>query len=477
MKKQFHLDLLVKEHLKKNTIQLFNGENEEDYSEFYTICESVDSFIQSEWNGKDQRFLEQHKNAILGHEKEVNYFIERIEEYLSKNHKQYVLYPKWYPGLAEGVFHERYGLAGVHQWKTLEETTSCKIIGERVYYLINGKQQQQEQTFSKERLHQLKSALLLGDINQGHNEDYHQLYMVDGTRIEIFNKVKQTAIVFRKYVVQTFTFEEQSRRNTIDSLSIPFLESMVKCGFNVSFTGPVRTGKTTFLATYQSYEDTTLEGVQIETDPEIPWHIIMPKAPIIQLLADGEELRHVIKPIMRSDGDYLIMAEARDGLALSVAVEITRKGTRRVKMTYHTGNAVNYCFDVAQMISKQVGGDVWANMLQVAEGFHYIFAFQQMAYDRSKKKLKGIYEIRFNSETLLISTHQICKYEPELDDWTYNYDIGEQISEIGNEEDPLAFEIFRNELKKLSEAKPMKGKNAFVSPYSRLMTQNISGGK
>lgn len=461
---------------KRKTKITYYNHDDHDFSEFKDLCEEIKAYFNEKLNEESEDMLQYQKNAILGHPKEVNYFLEIIEEYLRKNNREEVPFPPWYDSLSIGVFHERWGLAGIYNWFGMSHSSSCKIIGSRIYFLINGKQQLQPQTFSVERLNQLKKALLLGTPERRLNEKFHEIYMVDGTRIEIFNAAKEVSIVFRKYIVDKYTFEQQAKLGTIDHKMIPLLEKKVECGFNVAFTGPVRTGKTTFLTTWQSYENLTLEGVSVETDPEIPFHKIMPTAPIIQLIADEDDLDDVVKPIMRSDGDYLIMGEARDGKSLNVAVELTKKGTRRVKVSFHTGSPTNFCFDVALLISKQLGGDVWANMIQVAEGFHYIYSFLQLPHDKSKKKLKGIYEIRFNPETLLISTHQICKYNQQTDDWEYMFDIGERIEEIGMEENPVAFLQFKEMLKQLSEEKPFIGNHIKVSPYSRLMTIGVPKG-
>ena len=91
---------------------------------------------------------------------------------------------------------------------------------------------------------------------------------------------------------------------------------MVSLGYNVAFTGAVRTAKSTFLSTWQAYENRELEGVMIETDPEIPMEKLMPEAPIVQLIADGDRLSAITKNLLRSDADYFIMAEARDGACL-----------------------------------------------------------------------------------------------------------------------------------------------------------------
>lgn len=467
--KEFYLDSYIENSQKENfgSVVLKFDEN---YLEFKQLCEDIKEFFNEKSEQDSDNMLKHQKRAILGYEEEVNYYLELIEEYLTKNKKYDVAFPPWYTSLEEAIFHERWGFAGINQWLKMTDSSSCKIIGNRIYFLINGKQQLQKQTITDNRLLQLKKALLLGSPEKRLNEKFHEVYTADGTRITIFNRAKEHSIVFRKYVINTYNFEQQVKLNTIDKDMVPLLEAMVGCGYNVAFTGPVRTGKTTFLTTYQSYEDSTQEGVLIETDPEIPLHKIMPTAPIVQLIADDEELEEVMKPLMRSDGDYLIMGEARTGKALNLAVEITKKGTRRVKMSFHTGNVTNICFDVAQMITKEMGGDVWANMIQVAEGFHYVFAFQQLPNNKSIKKLKGIYEINLDPETLIISTKQICRYEQLTDKWSFKNSISERIREVGYEENPEAFQLFEKELEKLSQLKPMTGEHIKISPYSKLMS-------
>jgi hypothetical protein len=106
-------------------------------------------------------------------------------------------------------------------------------------------------------------------------------------------KAGQEAIIFRRYVVPSLSFQEQARRGTVPEEAIPLFETMVRLGFNVAFVGAVRTAKTTFLSTWQALEDPVLEGVMVETDPEIPMDKLLPGAPILQLLADGEELQKI----------------------------------------------------------------------------------------------------------------------------------------------------------------------------------------
>lgn len=450
-----------------------NAFSDKEFSEFYRLCEQVKDYIKEKSKSSQEEWNKRQKKAMLGYQKEVSYYQNEINDYLEKEHKTHIEFPPWYDTLVEAIFHENWGLAGIYEWIKHGKSSSCKIIQPRIYFLENGEAVLKPQRISKERYNALRKALLLNDTSQRENTDNQELYMVDGTRIEIFNNHKENSgegiIVFRRYTVKDYTFENLAEKGTIGKEAIPLLKHMVGCGFNVNFVGPVRSGKTTFLTTYQTLENPKLEGVLVETDPEIPLHILMPTAPIMQLVVDGDDLDKLVKPLMRSDADYLIMGEARDGRALRLMLMLTKKGTRRVKGTYHTGRVQDFCYDVAQEISNIYGGNIWSYMTQVATNFDFLFEFRSDQKDKSKKRLVGIHELRFDPNTLLIQTNAICLYDSVEERWSYNNDLSEDIRSLGIEENREAFKLFEDELKSLAELYPMKQNPIRVSPFSRLV--------
>jgi pilus assembly protein CpaF len=476
--KPFYLDKYISDKKgyeinKRNEVFTVN-----DQMKFEQICEDVKDHFNKEWV-KDQGnkgehsalLLERQKEAIIGVTKQVNYFKDKINEYIKLNMCEDIWYPEEsYENLTDAIFHENWGLAGIAKWKTLTECSSAKIIGDRIYFLIDGKPKLQEKTISTERFFQLKKALLLKTPKIRMDAPYAEVYMESGERITIFSKERvkegQASIVFRKYVVKNFSFDEWVTRHSIPEELKPLLISMVKIGYNVAFVGAVRTGKTTFLTTYQAYEDPELEGVMIETDPEIPIHRIMPTAPIMQIIADGDELIDIKKELMRSDADYLIMAEARDAFALDLAVETANKGTMRCKLCYHIKFVEDFCYDVANKIITQFGGNLDYHIVKVAKSYQYIFEFVQLS-DKSQKRLKGIHEVRYDKSTYEISFHAICKYDFDKDSWTFKNDIGDDKKLIAYESERNAFDIFSSELSKLEKLYPMVGDNVTIPVYGQ----------
>lgn len=347
-------------------------------------------------------------------------------------------------------------MAGLSQWfgSEYKESSSAKLIGDRIYFMEEGHMVLQPQRMEKLRREQLLRALLLLTPEQRMDREFHEVYLLDGTRVTIFRggmtKQDQDVIVFRKYVVPRYRFEEQAKRGTIPERAIPLFEAMVKLGFNVVFTGAVRSSKTTFLSTWQSYEDPSLEGVLLETDPEIPLHQIMPEAPVIQMLAEGDRLDSIVKNVLRSDADYVIFAEARDGQALDTAVRLAAKGTKRMKMTFHTRRPTDFPLDAALEIAKF--RDVPLELMQkkVAASFDYIFHFIQLK-NKSQKRLNSIYQMDMDTESDQIVMKPVCLYDPVQDRWKFYHTVSKEKRQYAMEEDAEECRRFEALLLRLSD--------------------------
>lgn len=471
--KEFFVGEYINKIKNQNIPNIRKNENISDEKSFYILCDEIKKYFHDEWdkqynnNDEVQKALELQKKAIIGFPKEVRYFKDKVEKYLNDNNIKEHWFPKWYKNIVDGVFHENWGLAGLSEFFLLEDSSSAKVIGERVFFQIKGEQKLMPQKINTERMNQLIKALLLKTPKLRH-ENYAEVYTIGGERIAIYDegivKEGQRSIVIRNYVVKDYRFEEQAKRKTIPKEIIPLFYKMIELGYNVAFLGPVKSAKTTFLQTWQRYENPKLEGVLIETDPEIPIHRLLPTAPIQQIVADGEKLKGIIKPLMRSDADYLILAEARDGVACYIAVKAANKGTRRVKMTYHTTDITDFCYDVADDIVKEMGGSLENTIIKTAKSFQFLFQFKQLQ-DKSQKRLKTIYQLEYDRKKRQVIYNKICSHNAESDSWEFNYAVGETIAAIGVEENPEAFKLYKQTLKELSEKFPMRDKDTEIIPY------------
>ena len=446
------------------------------FSDFFDLCKAVEAAFEREWrNAQDwerEERLQKEKKAIMGYTEEMEAYKEEIKRILDHiRPERHISLPPWYNSLEEGIFAELYGLAGLTLWAYDQkpeymESQSAKLIGERLYCLINGKSVLQPQKISRERREQLKRAILLATPNERIEKGFHETYLHNGIRISIFSgektKANQEVMVFRKYVLKELTFEKMAELGTIPADSVELFKTMVKIGYNVLFSGQVRAGKTAFMQCWQRYEDDSLEGLAIATDPETLWHKLMPKAPIMQIVADGKDLQAVSKALLRGDNDYVLLEEMRDAYAYKLALDITSTGTTRSKATIHSGDGIDIPFRMASAIADQFGDDYKGTLMQIFRNWHYIFEFYQEQGNRGQKRLKAIKELRYDAKTDKVSIHTICIYDKEDNKWKWKWDIGEDKEAIGMLQ-PKEFKKMKNTIKFLEQRNPIM-ENTVIYP-------------
>ena len=450
-----------------------------DKRDFQSVCELIESALsQSDQNTDtspaafNAADLATQKRAIIGYGEEVAAYMRAIGNVLdTQGLRGSFAVPPWYTNEEDAVFHEVWGRAGMAQWwqDPWAHSPSAKIIGDEIFFLSDGKMRRMPQRISAHRREQLIRAFLLLSPEERLDKDFHEIYLLDGCRVTVFKggiaKRDRDTIVFRRYIIPEYTLAEQAARGTIPQASIPMFTAMARTGYNVVFCGSVRSAKTTFLSTWQRLEDPSLEGVMVETDPEIPLHTLMPGAPVVQLICDGERLKLISKNLLRSDADYFIIAEARDGIALDTAVRVARKGQGRMKMTFHTRDPLSFPEDAAVEIVRSYGGDVRETAIRVAGSFDYLFHFVSQRRDNTKK-LCGLFEVgKATYESHLFSAEErargwyvreVCRYSFERSDWTFTSRISAAKAARGLESDTCAFAEFERGLKRLAEQGALK---------------------
>lgn len=414
--------------------------------EFNEILNFVLVNSEKEWKDANDFeraiLLDEQKKCILGDDEAIRGSKEKISKLLEENKIWCEQIPEYYSSLEDAIFNELYGLAGLAPWvydETLEykNSQSAKLIGNRLYCLIDGKSKLQPQVIRAERREQLKRTFLMASPKERLEEGFHEVYLFNGIRVTIYSgdrtKKDQDVMVFRKYLLKDYTFEKFAQLGTIPNEAVILFKLMVKIGFNVIFTGPVRSGKTTFMQAWQSYEDESLEGVAIATDPETPWHEIMPKAPIMQLVCDGKELEEITKSLMRGDNDYIILEEMRDAVAMNLALEITSTGTHRSKATIHSNSAYDLPRRMAEKIRIKYGGNQKEIEDRIIRNYSYVLEFAQVENDRAKKKLISLCEYSFDEKTGKREISEIISYNKERDKWIWKYHFGEDNLKIGKD--------------------------------------------
>lgn len=409
---------------------------------FEEACETVLRVFESEWrtfsdHERTER-LEKEKRAIMGFKEEMDEYKSAIARIVEEKGLTDAECPEWYKNVPEGIFHELYGLAGLAPWAYDEKeeyasSSSAKLIGDRLYCLIGGVSVLQPQQIKTERREQLKRSLLMSAPKERLEQGFHEVYLRNGIRITIYSgertKPGQDVMVFRKYLLEDLTFESLEKLGTTPEGSSELFRCFVSTGMNVLFAGPVRSGKTTFLRIWQSYENRCLEGAAVATDPETDWYQIMPDAPIMQLVADGKQLEEITRPLMRGDNDYIILEEMRDAVAFKTALEIASVSTGRCKATVHIGDAASLPFMMAERIRHRYGGSTEDIMKRIADSFDLVFEMRQDEQDRSRKKLMAITQYYTDPESGLPSFSRLMVYDPVTGRWKWNRELSPKITE------------------------------------------------
>lgn len=451
--------------------------DESNMAQFMRVCKIVEAtfekdFVDTDDEAKWQK-LSREKRAIMGYEYECNYYKERIKDIINEKKLSETYYPSWFPNLHEAIFAEVYGLSALAPWaydmtEAYKKSQSAKLIGDKLYCMIDGKEQLQPQRLDGKRREKLKRALLLSTPRERLEYGFHEVYLHNGIRITIFSgertKPSQDVMIFRKYLIKKLDFDNFYKLGTIPKEAISIFELMVKIGFNVVFVGPVRSGKTTMLQTWQCYEDTSLEGVAISTDPETPWHEIFPEGPLMQIVADGENLETITKSLLRGDNDYIILEEMRDAQAFKLALDITSTGARRCKGTIHDGDAVNVPFKIGSEVSYKYGGSIDNNISLFYKNFDLAIELCQDKDDKGKKILKSIVIFNYDIKANKVVATYLCKYDFINKCWIWSdYDFNKLASKYS--EYAMEISALNDMVSKISLGKVIDGWEIYPAYY------------
>lgn len=127
---------------------------------FEEACALVQAVMEGRWRAADDEakamLLEREKRAIMGYEEEIESYQADIRAILTEADVTDAGIPPWYRSAEEGVFAELYGFAGLTPWvydatPAYQASSSAKLIGDRLYCLIDGKTILQPQRISRER--------------------------------------------------------------------------------------------------------------------------------------------------------------------------------------------------------------------------------------------------------------------------------------------------------------------------------------
>ncbi|QSO50138.1 ATPase, T2SS/T4P/T4SS family [Alicyclobacillus mengziensis] len=410
-------------------------------------------------------FAPRQHDAITRDPSAMSFFKERIQNFIRQNPEMHgVHYPNHYENLTEALFEETLGFGPLSVWFK-KPTAGAKVSGRSIMFDIDGIYQ--EQPFSFRSLYDVERVIryltLIDPTKQPnrHNPDV-EVDLRDGTRVAILSTgwVKQPIFTLRQYTFQTFTFAHEAEMRTIGHEAVDLFGYLSSCYLNTAVSGPVKSGKTSFVTVIVGARNAKDIVASLETDTsEIRLHKAFPERinHIHELTVPLDRAPSVFRALLRHDARYIVLPEGR-----TVEIELILMAAKRGNGFVTSFHQDRYFEDMPAEFATEI--------LRAFPSRNYREEYKRAAKaldvvinispgKGGRKIVTAVYVYEFNTLTNELAMHPWIRYDRDTDSWTYNSFIPEGLREhIEGLPDPdltSAFDNFERELKKLTEAKPM----------------------
>jgi len=461
----------------KNNLLIYKKDSV-NVTEFKEVVRRVEQHFNAKFDSNDtektQERLRMQHEAITGVKKAISFYKNEITDFLRKENLLQSSFPSYYHSLTDAIYHDLYGLGPLVTWYDYPNSQAAHIMGTSIFFEIGDRLIKQTVEFENiDRVKELVRALVLKDSHSQINE-YNpklEISMEDGSRVTMFVPPlsRQISITFRRFVVSKLTFEDQAMKSTIDKQAISLFRALSIIRPNTGITGPVKSGKSTFLNTVYGERNHDQKIVCVEKHYELGLGLHYPGRPLDELVATEQQLLNLFPSILRTDFIYLIVGELR-----SVEAELCMLGAERGSMgllfTFHNTFPVNIPGQIARLILDAFSNRKYeSELVRAADNINIIITMEQME-DKSKK-VTGVLEVRLDPVSLLISVHEIIRYDDITDTWQYKFDVSEQLLKRLRKNNSKWTETFINELKRLERLSPIIGDTVTYSTESRLLNR------
>jgi len=478
----FHItELESKEHVRhKPAIQRASSHSLSD--EFKALCMQVRNNFRvknEQRTDKDMKKWQalQH-DAVIGKPEAVQLFMGEIEEHIRVNQLQHVKQPSYYHSLVEAVFKQTFGLGPISVWKKhpkYARSQSARIMGRKIFFDIPGEKALQPFSYESEEevveniIEKIRMKDEFSHINQ-YNPTL-ELDLEDGNRVTIMIPplVRRPTIIFRNDTMRAPTLEDLVDEGTIPSESLPIVRGVGHALLNMVITGAVRSGKSTLIkALYAERRKEGRVAVTVERGhAEMRLSDNHEDDQLVEIvIKTDEDYANVFDIVLRSDFIFLIVGETR-----SMEEELFLTSCERSKggsmTSYHTEKVANIPGQLARIVLQRFPNREYREELsRVAENINLATVIKEL--DDGSKKLVRLTEIRLDPFTFEVSCHDIMRWEPEQDRWTYCDDFSDEVIEKMKETAPNYAEQALSALKRLAHSHPMSESNIEEALSSQL---------
>lgn len=432
---------------------------------FEKTLEAYEAYLEGEQRvgakAEDDTFLLRKHQAMIGDPSARYAFLERIREFLRDRpmHRR-TQYPTYYPSLEEAIFEHVYGFGPMSVWFR-NPTESATVNGVDILFGVRGKNTKELQPFrygSIEEVEKLVRTLTLKDpstqVNQKHN--WTQVDMLDGTRVTIFTPPlsESITVIFRQYLMHTYTFEEEARMGTIDPESVLWWKLLSRLMLSMLTTGHRRSGKTTFLKVIYGARDPNLDVLTVERGTfEAHLRRDFPEraAHIMALKSELDDMEALFPAFLRSDAHYILVPEIRSQ-EVHLAIQ-SRERADGWLGSYHGKYAENIPLELAHLLLEgKANLDFRSAYIRTAQSIDVVIAMRETA--QGTKRVQAVYAYAYDPEREGFTVTPWMRDEGGR--WTYYANIPPRLLErLQAEVEPSLLQGFQEEFQRLAETHPM----------------------
>ncbi|MDD9309782.1 ATPase, T2SS/T4P/T4SS family [Cytobacillus firmus] len=426
--------------------------------------------LQVEESLMEATWLERQHRAVIGDTQAMSYFINKINEVLTKHNITTKEYPDFYDSLAEAIFHEVWGVSILHKWDKLPFSEAAVIRGTELWLDIDGGFKKQPEEFDNiEAVERIKRTFTMRIKDAVINEQTPELEIEreDGSRITMIQRPrgKENYVMFRRFVVKNMSLEEQAHLGTIPDDDIPFYRALARVMTNMIFAGRVRSAKSTFMKSMLRERKSSYVAAVMEKHFELDLSKTFKDRLIFEIQAKEGDLHHAVPRLLRMEHDYIVVGEIRS-LETEGYLQACERGERGAVSTYHLTDVNNVVSQITRHILDEFPNRNFDNELaRVAKNIDVIVTMSADR-DRKKKRVIGVTEILWDEEQRVHTTHDLIRYSPVTKKYYYSSKVSKTLLYLMAEESIDDTKILISHLKEKEKISPM-------SDYEKIKDQII----
>lgn len=424
------------------------------------VKKELDRIINVDTEGnQNNEWIDRQHNAIIGDPTAIDFFLAEINTVLRNRMITDNDFPEYYGSLAEAIFHEVWGQSILVKWEMYPDSEACAIRGVELWIDINGTFVKQEEEFeSLEVVNRIKRAFVIRRADSIINRENPELEIEkeDGSRITIIQppRSREYYFVLRRFIVKSYTLEDQAKRNTIPFEDVPIYRALSRTMPNAIVAGRVRSAKSTFLQTLVGERNSKYVGAVLEKHFELALGKHFPNRLFFEIQAKEGDLHKAIPRLLRMEHDYIVVGEIRS-LEIEAYLQSTERGERGALSTYHLTDVENVVEQLARHTLDEFPSRRFdVEVERVAKNLDIVITMESDR-DRTTKRVIGVTEVIWDYTSRTHSTQDLVRYSHLTKKYYYSSNISTRLLKLMAQEDLKETKLLLHLLKEREKVSPI----------------------